>query len=238
MRYIATGRVHPERADIRFNPIEWQIPDYGRVVARCEASQITVVIEATAIVGWPTAGIAAEHFAAIVVGALGFSLGSGYYVEVLQVMEEDGTPHVFDVRPAGAAPDDTLGFDPNGPLFHRALQLATANVFFRLALRDFLRGLKDPIDCAMYCYRAIESIKAACVFKAGGDGWEDMHAALGADRASIDATIKRFVDPVRRGSWIEAPTTDANTRWQMLVLTRDILLKFLDLELPIEQPVH
>lgn len=238
MRYIATGRVHPERADIRFNPIEWQIPDYGRVVVRCEASQITVEIDASAIADWSTASIAAEHFAAIVIGALGFSLGSGYTVEVIQVMEEDGSQHVFGVRPAGTTPDETLGFEPQVPMFHRALQLATANVFFRLALRDFLRALKDPIDCAMYCYRAIDSIKSACAFKSAAEASEAMHAALGIDRATIEARIKRFVDPVRQGNWIEAPKTDAGTRWQMLVFTRDILLRFLDLESPIEQPVH
>src|SRR5579863_1817218 len=141
MRYIATGRVHPERAGIRFSPIEWQMRDYGRVIAQCESSQITVEIDTTAFGGWTTAGIAAEHFAAIVVGALGFSLGSGYSVEVIQVLEEDGTPHVFGVRPAGATPDEHLGFEPHAPLCNRALQLATANAFFRLALRDFLRAL-------------------------------------------------------------------------------------------------
>lgn len=43
--------------------------------------------------------IVAEEIATILVGALGFSLGSGYWVELIQVTEEEGTPHVFGVRP-------------------------------------------------------------------------------------------------------------------------------------------
>ncbi|MEN9659186.1 MAG: hypothetical protein RL571_2651 [Pseudomonadota bacterium] len=232
MRYIATGRVHPERADIQFGPIEWQIPDKGRVVAQCDSSQITVLVELASIDGWANAYIAADHFAIIVIGALGFSLGSGYSVELIQVTEEDGTPHVFGVRPSGDTSDQTLGFDPHGPIFNRALQLANQSVFFRFALRDYLRGINDITDCATYCYRAIESIKAAFVSKTDNARWDEMHAALGTDRVTIDARIKTFADPVRHGNWVNAPSTDGETRWQMLLLTRDILLRYLDHELP------
>src|SRR5438105_9003259 len=123
MRYVVTGRVHPERAGIQFSPIEWQIPDDGRVIAQCDSSQITIVLELSSVDGWTTAYIVAEHFAFIVVGAVGFSLGSGYSVELIQVTEEDGTPHVFGVRPTGDMPDSTLGFEPNGHVLNRAFLL-------------------------------------------------------------------------------------------------------------------
>lgn len=232
MRYIATGRVHPERADIHFGPIEWQIPEQGRVVAQCDSSQITVLLELASIDGWATAYITAEHFALIVIGALGFSLGTGYSVELIQVTEEDGTPHVFGVRPTGETTDQILGFDPHGPIFDRAFQLANQNLFFRLALRDYLRAIIDTTDCATYCFRAIESIKSAFSSLTGNVGWSEMHAALGTDKATIDATVKNFADPVRHGNWVNAPTTDGKTRWQMLLLTRKILLTYLDHELP------
>jgi hypothetical protein len=231
MRYVVTGRVHPERADIHFSNVEWKIPKDGRVFARCDSSQITICLELSSIDGCATAFIAAEHFSMIIVGALGFSLGSGYSVELIQVTEENGTPHVFGVRPVGSEPEQTLGFDPHGPVLNRAFQLANANVFFRLALRDFLRAITDPTDCATYCFRAIEGIKSAFIFKTGKDRWDDMHAALSTDRATIDSTIKKFADPIRHGNWVNAKPTDGETRWQMLQLTRDILLKFLDYEL-------
>ena len=190
MRYVVTGRVHPERADINFSQIEWQVPDQGRVVAQCDSSQITILLDLASIDGWATAYIAADHFATIVIGALGFSLGSGYSVELIQVTEEDGTPHVFGVRPTGDTPEITLGFDPHHPTFNRAFQLANQSVFFRLALRDLFHAINDPTDCATYCYRAVESIKSAFVSKTGHDRWDEMHAALGTDWATIDATIK------------------------------------------------
>lgn len=232
MRYVATGRVHPERADIRFSTIEWQIPDDGRVVAHCDSSQITICLELASIDGWITAYIAAEHFAMIIIGSLGFSLGSGYSVELIQVTEENGTPHVFGVRPTGDTPDQTLGFDPNAPIFNRAFQLSNQNIFFRLALRDFLRGITDHADCAMYCFRAIESIKSAFISTTGKDSWEDMHAALGTDRVKIASMVKDFADPIRHGNWVNAKPTDAQTRWNMLLFTRNILLRYLDHELP------
>ena len=232
MRYIATGRVHPERADIHFNEIEWTIPDQGRVVAQCDSSQVTVLLELTSIDGWATALFAAEHFASMVVWALGFSLGSGYSVELIQVTEEDGTPHVFGVRPKGESPDQTLGFEPNAKVFNCAFTLSNRDIFFRLALRDYLRGITDALDCASYCYRAIESIKSAFVFKTGKDRWDDMHSALGTDQSEIVSTVKNYADPVRHGNWVKAKFTNDLTRWKMLLLTRNILMKYLDHELP------
>ncbi|UCU99486.1 hypothetical protein [Acidovorax radicis] len=232
MRYVATGRIHPERAGIRFGPIEWKIPDHGRAVAQCDSSQVTILLDLKSIDGFITAYIAAEHFAHIVVGALGFSLGSGYSVELIQVTEEDGTPHVFGVRPAGESPTETLAIEPHGPVFNRAFTLANHDLFFRLALRDYLRAINDTTDCATYCFRVVESLKSAFAFKTGKDSWQPLHDALGTDRASIDNTIKVYADPVRHGNWINAKPTDGPTRWKMLVLTRDILLKYLEREQP------
>jgi hypothetical protein len=235
MRYIATGRVHPERAQIMISPIEWQIPDDGRVVVQSDSSQISICLELNSIDGWITAKLVAEHYAMIVVGVLGFSLGSGYSVEIIQVTEEDGTPHVFGVRPEGDVPNQTLqtlGFEPYMPIFNRAFELANQDVFFRLALRDFLRGINDAVDCATYCYRAIESIKASFVFSTGKDRWDDMHAELSTNKDEIKTIVKDYADPVRHGNWAEAKITDLYIRWKMLLLTRQILVKYLDYKIP------
>jgi len=232
MRYLATGRIHPERADINLGPIEWKIDGDGRIVARCEASQLTILLDLKSIDGFITAYVAADQFAHIAVGALGFSLGTGYSVELIQVTEEDGTPHVFGVRPTAEDGVTTLGFNPHGPVLQRTFNLANRDLFFRLALRDFLRAIREIQDCATYCYRAIESIKSAFVFKTGADRWDDMHQALGTDRDSIETVIKQYADPVRHGNWIAAKPTDRFSRWKMLQLTRGILQKYLDREEP------
>ena len=232
MRYVVTGKVLPERADIHFSRVQWDIPDDGRVFAQCHSSQITIVLDLISIDGWGSAHIAAEHFAMIIVGALGFSLGSGYSVELIQVTEEDGTPRVFGVRPARENLQETLVFESHNSVFNRAFRFATTNVFFRLALRDYLRAINDSGDCPTYCFRAIESIKSAFEFKSGKTGWDQMHAALGTDRRTIDTTVKKFADPVRHGNWVNAQPTNGEMRWQMLILTKDILTKYLDLEYP------
>lgn len=228
MKYICTGRVHPERADVSFSRVEMKFEGEGTAVASCDASQVTVVLDVSSIDGWIAAQIMADDVANILVGSLGFSLGSGYSVELIQVTEENGTPHVFGVRPQGGKPGQTLGIDPHIPAFNRAFRLSGRDVFFRLALRDYLRAITDVTDCATYCYRAIEGIKSAFVFKTGLDGWDDMHATLGTERDAITTTVKQYADAVRHGNWVNAKPTNKLERWKMLSLTRDILVKYLD----------
>jgi hypothetical protein len=199
-------------------------------------------LDLTDLDGWKTAFIAAEEYAQIVVSSLGFSLGLGYSVEIIQVTEEsveiiqvteeDGTPHVFGVQPLGYQADQTLSFNPYLEVFNSSLLLASKNLFFRLAIRDYLRAITDTTDCAHYCYRAIEGIKAAFAFETGNDAWAPMHAALGTDQSSIEQKIKTYADPLRHGNWAEAKPTDSSVRWKMLSLTKDILSRYLDYAKP------
>jgi len=48
----------------------------------------------------------------------------------------------------------------------------------------------------------------------------------------FDIIVKVYADPIRHGNWAEAKPTDGVTRWKMLLLTRNILTKYLDHELP------
>lgn len=230
-RYIVTGKACPERADINFTQVVWNIPGEGKVTASCEASQITVIVELDYVDGWISALIAAEHFTYIIISALGFSLGSGYSVEIVQIIEEDGASHTLGVRPTGDSPDITLGFTPYDLVFRDAFELANRNIFFRLALRDYCRAINDAIDCPVICYRVIESIKSSFDFRVGKKDWENMHTAIGTDQPTIEDTVKKFADPIRHGNWIEAPTTNKKERWKMLLFTRDILIKFMKYEL-------
>lgn len=229
MRYIVTGKVLPERADISFSKVKWDAEGDGWVTAVCDASQVTLVLELASVDGWLSAHITAEHFAMIIVGALGFSLGSGYSVELINVIAEDGTSHILGVRPTD--PDGqgtTLGFAPHEPTLVSAFTLATSNIFFRLALRDYSRAINDASDCPTYCYRAVESIMSDFAFEASVEnGWRLMHAALGTQKSQIEDVIKCYADPIRHGNWITARATTHEIRWKMLSLTRDILEKFM-----------
>jgi hypothetical protein len=232
MKCIVTGRVHPERANISFGVVQGATESGGTLSASCDASQITVSVDLPDLDGWISAHIQAEDFAGIAVGALGFSLGTGYWVELIQVTEEDGTPHVFGVRPTGELPGETLAVQPEEHGFARALRLSGRDVFFRIAVRDYLRAVRETSDCAAYCYRAIEGIKSSFVLKSGNDRWDEMHAALATDKSSITTTVKAFADAVRHGNWVNAKSTNSLQRWQMLKLTKEILEKYLDLNEP------
>lgn len=229
MNYFCTGRVLPERAAVSFSPIEFSLEDGARAVVSCDASQISVAIEHPTLDGWIAAQMFAVEVASLFVSALGFALGSGYSVEMTQVTEADGTSHVFGVRPTGEPPRVDLAVQPDQEIFNAALRLSGKDVFFRLAVRDYLRAMTDIRDCATYCYRAIEGIRCAFVSETGVNSWDDMHAALGTTREEIIAKVKSYADPVRHGNWVNQIATDKFQRWKMLCLTRDILSSYLNL---------
>lgn len=225
MKYLVTGRIRPERASVSFSSITMKLSDSGTATISCDSSQITVALDSVGLDGWRAAYILGEQMAEVVVGALGFALGCGYSVDMIQITEESGKPHVFGVRPT--MDDQGLGFEPDDRrVFKGALHLCGTDIYFRLAVQDFLRAIDDTTDCATYCFRAVESLKSSFAMRSGGDGWKAMHEALGTDRASITSTIKVFADPVRHGNWTEAPRTDLYQRWAMLWLTREILFKY------------
>ncbi|MFA5901766.1 MAG: hypothetical protein WC829_21935 [Hyphomicrobium sp.] len=225
-RYVVLGRVHPERADVRFTTISLGIGSTGKAQVSCDSSQLAVVLTDCGFDGFLSAYIAAEQFASLVTNALGFYLGTGYSIELIQIVEDDGTPHVIGARPNG--PDgEILGLPEDEALFERALRLSVSDVFLRFAIADYIRAITDIGDCGTYCYRAIESIKSACAFTAKIDSWQPMHDALGTSRDEIEQIVKKFADPVRHGNWIELPPTTGVERYTMLKLTRNILLSYI-----------
>src|SRR5262249_27372249 len=163
------------------------------ITVTCEASQLTVVLKDAPVDGYIAAFLMAEHVAQAVVSALGFSLATGYSIELVQVIEESGAVHVFGVR----APE--LMFQPYEPVFIAATELSKRDVFFRMALVDYTRAFRDSLGCGAYCYRTIEAIKSA--FGPGEDSqlWLSMHASLGTRREEIEDVVKVFADPVRHG---------------------------------------
>jgi hypothetical protein len=210
----------PERAAAFFSPVSWNTPDGGLVTATCDASELCVIVDTPIVNDSATAKIFAEDYAHIVVASLGFSLGCRFGVEAIQVIEPAGKAYVFGVR------DAALIFANQSEIFNKAVIVATKSVFFRLALRDYVRAITDAADCATYCYRAIEAIKSSFQTH-DADGWAAMHAALDTNRDAITATVKNFADPIRHGNWANAPTTNGHQRSTMLLTTRDVLERYL-----------
>lgn len=221
MRYVMTGRIQPERADVSFPPHTWERDTGESVTVGCESSQVVVRANLPGIADHVTAFITAEQVVQAVVSAFGFALGTGYSVELIQVLEEEGRTHVFGVRPGN------LDFAPWQPIFTAAAELCKKDVFFRMALRDYARAIRETMNCAFFCYRAIEALKSAFAAKTAQEGWTEMHAALGTSRRQIEAVVKEFADPVRHGNWFSLKPTTSGQRNEMLLVTRDALDRYL-----------
>ena len=221
MKLVVTGRVHPERADVRFSASEWKSADGAMIRVGCDSSQISVSIDDPALEDKVTGFLNAQQVALAVVSALGFSLGCGYSIELIQCIDDSNSPVVFGVEVAD------LKFNDQLQVFLSALELSKKNVFLRMALKDYCFAIANAVECASSCFRAVESIKS--FFGPGSDSacWLAMHAALGTDRQAIDVTIKRFSDPTRHGSWSAYVPTNSADRHAMLFLTREIIHKFI-----------
>ena len=230
MKYVCKGQVYPERGNVGFEQFELKADGGHQITAvvSCKESQVTVVLNVPEDYLWETAHMRAEEIANIAVESAGFSIGSGCSAEILEVIEQDGTSHIVGFIPEGKESGQKLGIEPFLSSFHRALQLSSKNIFFRRALQDYLRAITYHDDRPSYCYRAIEAIKSAIEFETGNTGWDVMHSALGTDRNSIENTVKQYADPIRHGNWIHARGTTDNQKWDMLLLTRDILVNYMD----------
>lgn len=135
MRYVATGRVHPERADVTMlPPIVWTGSDGFKITLSCESSQLTVVLDDPPVDGFVAAFLEAKQWARAAVSALSFALGTGYTVELIQLVEESGAVRVFGVR------TEELMFAPHEPIFSASIRLSAQDVFFRMALVDYARA--------------------------------------------------------------------------------------------------
>ena len=188
----------------------------------CDAGQLNAIFD-TPNNDIVSAKLTVEHNAQMIVSALGFSLNCGYSVEVINVFSSDEADRatVFGVKA-----ETKNDFDQN-KIFNEALLFSSKNVYFRMALRDYMRAITDSMDCAFYCYRALEAITKSYSTGQGSQGWLDLHKDLETSREDVDNKITKFASPIRHGRWAEAKSTTSAQRLEMLTYTQNVLLKFL-----------
>ncbi|ASJ96509.1 hypothetical protein [Shewanella marisflavi] len=222
MKFYISGKVLPERAAVYFSEIKMDMQKHGCMRISCDAGQLNAIFD-TPNNDIVSAKLTVEHNAQLIVSALGFSLNCGYSVEVINVFSSEETDRstVFGVKA-----DTENDFDQN-KVFNAALFFSTKNVYFRMALRDYMRAINDSMDCAFYCYRALEAITKSYSIGQGSQGWLDLHKDLDTNREDVDNKITRFASPIRHGRWAEAQSTTSAQRLEMLTYTQDVLLKFL-----------
>ena len=231
LKYVCTGRVHPERANVGFTQNQLGFPEEGWYAAAvCTGSQIIVtLVDHPKLDTLDSAYLMAKEVAELFVGALGFSLGFGYSVEIFQVTDQNAGTRIFGARPLGAKPNETLQIAPDhDPIFKKAADLSAKDVSFRRAIHDYLEAIRNVRDGAFYCYRSIEAIRSAFQGETDLDQWKAMHSALGTDRNTIDNMVKQYADPMRHGNWSKAMPITLQKHHEMLRLTQNILAKYMN----------
>lgn len=227
MKYYVRGRVMPERSAVSFSRMKFAHDEDGIADVSCDSSQLSILIDSPKLAGHLDAKLSAQQAAGIIINALGYTLGCGYTAEITEVTSEDGNSIVFGVAPRTLNGESQLAFTEKDTVFNRALFLSSSNIFFRFAVRDYLRAMLDEIDCAYYCYRAIESIKSAFDNETTLNGWTLMHEKLGTNALDIKTIIKNYADPIRHGNWIKIKDTNVDIRWEILTYTKNLLDKYL-----------
>jgi len=222
MKFFISGKVLPERAAVQFSEIAMDMKQHGYLKITCDAGQLNAIFD-TPIKDVVRAKLTVEHNAQMIVSALGFSLNCGYSVEIINVFSSDEEDQgiVFGVKA------DTKNEFEQPKIFKDSLLFSGENVYFRMALRDYMRAITDHMDCAFYCYRALEAITKSYSTGQGSQGWLDLHKDLGTNREDVDNKITNFASPVRHGRWAEAKSTTSAQRMEMLSYTQSILLKIL-----------
>ena len=129
MKYVVVGRILPERANVNLSRTDFRSSDGSVSYLQCDASQFTVVLNDNEVKDAYSAKIRGEQMALMIVSALGFSNGSGYSVEVIQVVDEEGNSFVFGVRPYSPELGTDLKIEPMDQVCTDAIRLSGHNIF-------------------------------------------------------------------------------------------------------------
>jgi hypothetical protein len=221
MKFIAIGRVYPERADVRFSEYS-QSNETSSIKLFCWASQLSIHVDDPRIDSLPSARLIAEHYGQTFLSALGLACGGGFVVEITQILNYEGGVDVLGVR------DESLEHPDFVSVYEAAIKLGMKDVYLRFAMLDYTRAIHDIAGSAYSCFRAIESLATAI----GGSNnkssnWKSFHDALGTTKEEVDRLVKDHADPIRHGNWAELSDMTWEQRHLMLLYTRDVLIRYI-----------
>jgi hypothetical protein len=221
MKFIAVGRVHPERASVFF-PQFTQSNETATIKLFCWSGQIAIHIDDPRITDSAIAKVASEHFGQAFVSAIGLQFGGGFTVEITQLLLDfDGAVQVI------GASDDRYALEEGSDFYALATKLSFRDPIFRFALLDYTRALIDTMGSPYLCYRALESLSKAIGKGKNDSNWKRLHEALGTTEQEVKDIVKTYADPIRHGNWSEI----AHMTWEhhlvMMKYTRDVIVKYM-----------
>ena len=232
-RYIFSGVIHPERATISLPLITMRkiVMDAGFVgnaFISISASQLTVTFESDAEISeYATLKNYIADIVRAIVDAYGYLSGCGYDVEIVKLIPPGvNQSYVFGVDIPVLKPSES---DISAP-FNRLMKVyndAGAS-YIQHCFADFREAIRSPKDTALFCYRAIESLrqyfKVEKIISSDGASWKCLRETLGVDRNDIDF-VKEFADPLRHG---EGKSISDVQRIELLKKTKAIIDSYID----------
>lgn len=227
--YMLTGVVHPERADVNVTSTRIELGDTGDVINfSIYKSRIAFTVEASNLLneeGMNSLRLFAEEQVRSVVDSLGFLVGCGYDIEIIQCIEPLHQGHlVFGVEEKYLC---ELNYaELINPIELIKILNGEFGAYLRRCLNDLRLAIRTPKDSAFYCYRAIECLTHYFLNNGASkksDAWEMFRDKLSISKDQI-MYIKNAADPIRHGNPLEEQTAD---RRKVMTDTWDITMKFI-----------
>ena len=216
IQYTFFGKVHPERCNVSVSGMEFQVifpevePEVEGIIRHSISfSQVTATFVSDKPVENPcTLKNIVEDAIRAVLDVLGYTLGCGYDLEIIQMIDSLGSPPVvFGVGiPAINESASRAGIE-----FANIISLFSdaRGQYLQRCLADLREAIRVPKDTGFFCFRGIESLRQFFL----GEGrakddkasWELLRTELSVDRQDIEL-IQQFADPLRHGAggWISA----------------------------------
>ncbi|MDP5191597.1 hypothetical protein [Rheinheimera baltica] len=226
--YTLTGLIHPERADVNVShtTIEFE-GNEGKVGFSIYKSKIAFTYQSNRALnseGFNKLKLFAEDNVRAVVDSLGFLIGCGYDVEIIQGIDNQHDCHlVYGVEETYLK---ELNFIEQVPAME-LIKIGNSEfgIFIKRCFSDLRLAIRSSKDSPFYCYRAIECLMH--YFKVDGiekkKAWEEFRAMLDISLDDV-MYIKDLSDPLRHGNPNEKLNYD---RKLLLISTWEMVFKFI-----------
>ena len=228
--YLLTGLVHPERADVNVSSTRIELRDTGDVINfSVYKSRIAFTVETGVLLnedGMNSLRLFAEDQVRTVVDSLGFLIGCGYDIEIIQCLEPKSQGHlIFGVEEKYLSELNYI--DRVNPEELVQLMNSEFGVYLRRCLNDLRLAIRVPQDSPFYCYRAIECLTHHFLNNGASnknEAWQQFRDQLTISKEKI-MYIKGAADPIRHGNPLEAQTAD---RREVMTSTWGIIMSFIE----------
>lgn len=227
MKYIFTGIVYPERANITLPKVEGEIgaddADFkGTIKVSIIVSQVNIELDSDSKYSPIDLKNIVEMFAHTMIDTYGYLKGYSYSLEITSVYApETGYFEVFGIDVVKITQDEK-----NRPLnYQDTLQLALKNPKLYMVLKDLRDAIKKPLDTFFHCRRAVETIMNYFMESDNkAKGWKDTVKILGLNENHIDE-IKKVAGDQRHGTY---ESVTGEKRVDIMMKTWKIVDKFIE----------